>query len=261
MNVREKAIEQLDALIEEIEALRGHLQTDPEHIRWHQKVIRFLTRTFGQRSAAYQNFVRISWHFRGTRPVTIYEVDQPGMGRERYDTHAYAKAQDVALGILLSARDELEEAQSIEDVYQGKNTAPEASEIVSIISLADKKLRKVIRQPPTKEAEVQDAFENLLVGADIAYKREAPQITYSSKQYRPDFVVPTADLVIEIKLCSKPGHEKERIAEINDDILAYETTWGNQLFVVYDIGTIRDVDTFKGSLEANDSVIVCVVKH
>ena len=261
MKSRDKAVDELDALIAEIDALRGDHQTDPTHIRWHQKVVRFLSRTFGERSSAYQNFAGICWHFRGTRMVSIYEVDEPGMGRERYDAHAYAEAQKVALGVLMSARDELEEAASLEEVYHGKNTAPEASEIVSIINIADTKLRKVIRNTPAKETEIQDAFENLLVGADIAYKRESPQITYSSKQYRPDFVVPTADLVIEIKLCNKPGHEKERITEINDDILAYGTTWGNQLFVVYDVGMIRDVGTFKGSLEANDNVVVCVVKH
>jgi len=258
---RESAIEELDGLIRAMDGLRGHLHTDSAHIRWHQKVVRFLSRTFGQRSRAYQSFIRICWYFRGTRMVTIYEVDEPGMGRDRYDAHAYAEAQRIAHGVLMAARDELEEASDLTEVYHGKNTAPEASEIVAILNIAETKLRKVVRSTPTKEAEIQDCFENLLIGADIAYRREGPQISYSSKDYRPDFTVPSADLVIEIKLCTKREHEKERIAEINDDIVAYGTQWGNQLFVVYDVGTIRDVETFKGSLESNDSVLVRVVKH
>src|SRR2546430_13151265 len=37
---------------------------------------------------------------------------------------------------------------------------------------------------------------------------------------------------IDMKLCKEPGREKEIIAEVNDDILAYQTKYGNILFVV-----------------------------
>jgi hypothetical protein len=127
--------------------------------------------------------------------------------------------------------------------------------------LAERKLRKIIRTPPTREKEVQDSFETLLIGADVEYSRETDSIEYSSKTYTPDFTVPKADLAIELKLCPKHEREKEMIAEINDDILAYKTKYGNILFVIYDCGFIRDVDRFVEHFEKNENVIVKVIKH
>jgi len=127
--------------------------------------------------------------------------------------------------------------------------------------LAGGKLRKVIRSTPKNEKEVQDAFETLLVGADTPHSREADRIEYSSKTYAPDFTMPQLDLAIEIKLCAGHGREKEIIAEINDDILAYRTKYGNLLFVVYDVGQIRDVDRFTASFERHENVVVRVVKE
>src|SRR5262249_5891066 len=124
-----------------------------------------------------------------------------------------------------------------------------------------RKLRKLIREVPEKERNLQDSFENLLVGADIEYSREVVFIEYSSKTYVPDFVIPKADLAIELKLCKKPEREKEMIAEINDDILAYRSKYGNVLTVVYDCGFIRDVDRFVRNFEQLENVIVKVVKH
>lgn len=112
-------------------------------------------------------------------------------------------------------------------------------------------MRKVIREIPSKEKQIQDAFENLLIGADIPYSREKESIEYSSKTYVPDFTIQKIDLAVDVKLCSKEGREKEIIAEINEDILAYQTKYGNLFFIVYDLGFIRDVDRFTGAFEKN----------
>lgn len=109
--------------------------------------------------------------------------------------------------------------------------------------------------------DVQDALENLLVGADLPYSREADRIEYSSKTYQPDFTMSKLDLAIDVKLCARPGREKELIAEINDDIFAYGTKYGNLLFVIYDIGLIRDAERFANSFEEHENVMVRVVKH
>jgi hypothetical protein len=68
-------------------------------------------------------------------------------------------------------------------------------------------------------------------------------------------------LAIEVKFCGREGREKEIIAEINDDILAYKTKFGNLVFAVYDCGFIRDVDRFVGNSEEAQGVVVRVVKH
>ena len=66
-------------------------------------------------------------------------------------------------------------------------------------------------------------------------------------------------LAIEIKLC-KNG-EKPLIAQINDDILAYRTKFKNLIFLVYDLGQIRDVELFKESIEQNEDTIVQIIKE
>ena len=91
---------------------------------------------------------------------------------------------------------------------------------------------------------MQDAFETLIIGAEIDYSLETNSIEYSTKTYTPDFSFGRLDTALEMKLCNRPDREKEIIAEINDDILAYRQRYGNLIFIVYDIGHIRDVDRF-----------------
>ena len=167
---------------------------------------------------------------------------------------------DSASGLLRAASDLLERSE-LTEVYQGKDTPPESSAIVKIINLCDRQLRKVIRDKPQGEKEVQDGLENLLIGATIEYTRESDHIEFSSKTYVPDFTFSKIDLALEVKLCSKKEREKGIISEINDDILAYQTKYGNLLFVIYDNGFIRDIDRFKQDFERSQNVIIVVVKH
>jgi hypothetical protein len=149
----------------------------------------------------------------------------------------------------------------IDAVYKG-GAAEESSEILTLVDLAENRLRKTVRGVPHKEKDVQDKFEDLLVGrGDIEYLREQERIAYSSKGYQPDFTFPKVRAALEVKLCDKPGKDKQIISEINDDIQGYKTKYPNLLFVVYDTGVIRDVDMFKDDIEAEDGVIVIVVKH
>lgn len=68
-------------------------------------------------------------------------------------------------------------------------------------------------------------------------------------------------MAIELKVCLDESREKQLPAEINDDILAYRQEYGNQLFVVYDTGHIRDVERFVSNFEEQSGVVVKVVKH
>lgn len=68
-------------------------------------------------------------------------------------------------------------------------------------------------------------------------------------------------MAIEMKLCGRTDREKEIIPEINDDILAYKQKYRNQIFVIYDIGIIRDVEQFSSHFEENEGVLVRVVKQ
>lgn len=53
---------------------------------------------------------------------------------------------------------------------------------------------------------------------------------------------------------------KSLIDEINADILAYKTAYERVVFVIYDLGTIRDEAEFKSSIEAVEGVAVVIIK-
>jgi len=257
---QETAVQELDELLRAINSLADSQTGSSEHIRWQIRTVRFLRDVFGEDSLFYKVFARISWQYSGTMMTTYSEAEIPGAAELRYNAPVYFAGLEKAQGILLAAKDDLER-KGIDEVYEGKDTGPEASLLLRIMKLAEMKLRKILRAKPQKEREVQDAFDSLLVGADVPYSRETDSIEYSSKTYKPDFTVPKADLAIEIKLATTQAHEKSLIAEINDDILAYRTKYGNLFFIVYDCGIIRDIDRFVASFEENSAVYVRVVKH
>lgn len=264
MNTKKAALKELEFLAEETKMLANKKRLSEEHIRWTARALRFLEEVFGQESRYYKTFQSFTWQRAGsfiiggiTRPE---ESDDPDIGIRRVNQEAYEGQLETARGLLLAAKDELEKSD-MESVYKGKDSGPEASILLKNINIAEHKLRKVIKNTPKTEKEIQDGFESLLIGADIPYSRETESIEYSSKTYTPDFTIKKSDLAIEFKLCGKNGREKKIIAEINDDILAYQTKYGNIIFIIYDLGLIRDIDRFVGNFEENQGVIVRVVKH
>lgn len=135
-----------------------------------------------------------------------------------------------------------------------------SKEIFSVISHIKKNLRKLFRQKPTSEKEVQEKIEDLFIGAELDYQREKVHIPYSSKTYIPDFTFNDISCAVEAKYCNNERREKELIDEINADIKAYRTRYDNLVFVVYDCGFIRDTDIFIGDI-VGDGVLVEVIKH
>ncbi len=130
-----------------------------------------------------------------------------------------------------------------------------------ILRMADNSLRRIIRAKPTQEKEIEYAFISLLVGGEIDFQTQTESIPYSSKFYRPDVTVPSVDLAVEFKLCKDVSREKILIAELNDDLVAYRTKFSKVLFVIYDLGFIRDTQLFSSSFEKTENVFVSIVKH
>jgi hypothetical protein len=259
---KEEALKNLEELAVEADRLRGSQVFSTEHIMWITKCTDTFEEVFGPVSRYSLSFVNIEW---GRIPsgTIIKPWDYGGNHQAAIDAkrHEYfLRDLGAAKGFLLGAAEYLKERE-IAEVYHAKDTGPEASLILKVLHLAEHQLRKAIRTQPDKESQVQDAFESLLIGADIPYGREVDSIEYSSKTYIPDFSLPKIDLAVEVKLCRQDRREREIIAEINDDILAYQTKYQNLLFVIYDLGYIRDVDRFCGSFEEHDNVTIRVVKH
>jgi hypothetical protein len=126
----------------------------------------------------------------------------------------------------------------------------------------EEKLRFTIRRSPTKESEVQDSVENLLKIKDYEFDREKMAIPYATKYYTPDFTFASLEAAMDIKFCNSASDEKRIIDEINADIPVYQSRYRNVVFVVYDMGVIRDSIAFKRGIEENNpNVKVVIVKH
>jgi len=126
-------------------------------------------------------------------------------------------------------------------------------------------LRKAIFEKPSHEKEVQNAIEQLLIGRGfekgVDYDREVGRVKVSVKEVIPDFVLPPLQMAIEVKLSKTEAKPKALVDEINADIQSYSVKYKRILFIVYDLGTIRDSNEFTKDLQRTAGVHVVVVKH
>jgi len=139
------------------------------------------------------------------------------------------------------------------------------SEIENLKNFLQSKLRPAVFDKPKKEKDIQDALENLLIGRGmnkgIDYDREVGRVKISSKEVIPDFIFPRLGLALEVKFCNENGKMKKIIDEINADIQSYGKAYDSILFVVYDIGFVRNEVEFKNGIEEGQKVSVIIVKH
>ncbi len=126
-------------------------------------------------------------------------------------------------------------------------------------------LRKAIFTVPDKEIEVQNGIESLIVGRGMEkgtdYDLETGRVKTSGKESIPDFIFPNLKLCLEVKLAKSADKLRAMVDEINADIRAYATRYERQLYIVYDLTTIRDEAEFKHDLEDAPGVSVVIVKH
>jgi hypothetical protein len=96
----------------------------------------------------------------------------------------------------------------------------------------------------------------------LDYDREVGRVKVSAKEVVPDFVFPKLDLALEVKLLNSSSRLKEAIDEINADVAAYSKRYRRLMFVVYDLGNVRDATEFRRDLERDDGrILVIIVKH
>jgi len=129
-----------------------------------------------------------------------------------------------------------------------------------IANLIEENLRPAMFTDPENERDVQDVIETIFRVRSLDYRREQQTVPYSTKRYIPDFTFDSLGLAVEVKLCKRADREKELIDEINADILGYQGAYESMLFVIYDLGFIRDVALFKSSIELQVGVRVLIVK-
>jgi len=120
-------------------------------------------------------------------------------------------------------------------------------------------LRAIIRKTPMNEVEVQNAVETILKIKRYGYDREKVSIPWGSTYLKPDFTIDPIDTAMDIKLCRKADEETKITKEISEDIPAYRSKYGDIIFVVYDLGFIRDHDMFKRDFEKNNPEVHIVI--
>jgi hypothetical protein len=138
-------------------------------------------------------------------------------------------------------------------------------EILNLKNFFIANLRRAILHDPASEIDIQDTIEQLLIGKGLSkgidYDREVGRIKISIKEVKPDFIFPKLSLALEIKLSKTKTKSKEIVDEINADIQAYSKEYKQLLFVVYDIGTIRDETEFKNDIDNKENIQVVIIKH
>jgi hypothetical protein len=259
---QEQAIERLQKLIDEVDSLKNSVAFSEAHTKWLTNALYLTENIFGRTSRIYLSLASLPWQRDKKFIIPSYIEDNEDYDKfkNELDHKAYLEQLDTAKGLLEAGIDAIEH-YGMDKVYEEKDTSKDVGETITLIDLAQNKLRKTMRTMPKEEKEVQDKFEDALISVDFKYLRNQETITYSSKSYKPDFTFPGIDTALEIKLCNRIGREKEIIDEINADIPAYKTKYPNIIFLVYDLGHIRDIDKFKSDIESQDRVIVLVIKH
>ncbi|MGE4450472.1 hypothetical protein [Castellaniella sp.] len=138
-------------------------------------------------------------------------------------------------------------------------------QITNLIDFLRSRLRSAVFRTPEQERDVQDAIEQLLIGRGLQkgqdYDREAGRVKASGKESIPDFIMPPLSLALEVKLVKTDSRGREVVDEINADIPAYAKGYRRQLFLIYDLGHIRNEIEFRHDIESAGSIDVLIVKH
>ncbi len=138
-------------------------------------------------------------------------------------------------------------------------------QILALRDFFQSRLRSAIFKSPECEGNVQDAIEQLLIGRGMQkgqdYDREVGRVKFSTKEAVPDFIIRKLSLAMEVKFIKSTERVKKIVDEISADIVLYSKAYRQLLFLVYDLGYIRDEIEFRHDLESAPNVSVVVIKH
>ena len=116
------------------------------------------------------------------------------------------------------------------------------------------------RRPPSREDDVNDQIQALLLADKNSFEREFPLTTFALSKVVPDHEAVKADLLIEAKYI----REKSTPSKISDGIAADITKYSEAkfiLFVIYDPnrGILQD-DRFRNDFESKKDCLVCIIR-
>ncbi|MCY3902279.1 MAG: hypothetical protein OXF76_03860 [Caldilineaceae bacterium] len=138
-------------------------------------------------------------------------------------------------------------------------------EILSLRDFLQSRLRSAVFEIPENEKSIQNIIDQLFVGRGMQkgqdYGREVGRVKIASKESVPDFVFFRLSLAVEVKLVKNADRVKRVIDEISADIMSYSKKYRHQLYVIYDLGHIRDQVEFCHDFEKTQSVSLIIIKH
>lgn len=186
-------------------------------------------------------------------PIDVYNLDK------------VPRSSDTVMPMQKELFESVHANLSILEAWLSTRVDLPAEKAESLKNFFEANLRRAIFAVPTQEREVQNAIEQLLIGRGLTkgldYDRETGRVKVSIKEVVPDFILPKLSLAIEVKLAKSDSKAKAIVDEINADIQAYGREYSHLLFIVYDLGTIRDTLEFTRDLESVGGVEAIVVKH
>lgn len=95
----------------------------------------------------------------------------------------------------------------------------------------------------------------------LDYDRETGRVKIASKEVIPDFIVMRMNLALEVKIIKEKDRISKVIDEINADIIAYTEKYSSILFVIYDLGIVRDEEEFLSGFNNKNNIDCIIVKH
>jgi hypothetical protein len=248
--VDEGARKKVLSCVQMAKALRSSMDSalaaSPDDV-WKHAGFRLFARKYNEILTATAKFISIE------APLDYAQLDKmPGLGDSwGLQQKEYFEAIHANLSILIA--------------YLEQELGVTHDELEALKDFLQARLRQAIFEEPAKESEVQDAIEALLIGRGLQkgtdYDRETGRTKISVKEVVPDFVFPRLSLALEVKLSKEPSKLGTLVDQINADIRSYSTRYERIIFLVYDLGTIRNETEFKSGLEMSGKVSVLVVKH
>jgi len=114
---------------------------------------------------------------------------------------------------------------------------------------------------PSREKDVQNQIESILVAADEKLQRENPLLYYSVVQTKPDFSTISNRLFIEVKFINDRKKLNGMITEITSRILIYQEQGAFVLFVIYELGNIiPNKESFYLTFSKYNGISVKIIK-
>lgn len=236
-----------------------------ENIRALEDTMKFLIQNGDEKSvwrySSYKEFMR---KYNDIAIATSKEIEYDGL----YDIYDLEKVPSWGNLVADSQKNYfhlvLTNASLLKSLLENKLDVKH-DEIENLKNFFGSNLRKAMLHSPENEIEVQDVMEQLLIGKGlnkgIDYDREVGRVKISIKEVKPDFIFPKLSLAVEVKISKNKTKSKSIVDEINADIQSYSKAYKQILFVVYDLGTIRDETEFKNDIDNKMNIQLIVIKH